>query len=107
MQLIYLLTSLIPKGKVLTYGRLAKLAGLKSLRQVGKLLHQNPHPGKIPCHRVVNTKGQVSRSFAFGGAKAQAKKLEEEGIVVKNGQVDLAQYLWRPKEFLAKNRLIG
>lgn len=95
MDSVYQITSLIPKSKVLTYGKLAKLAKLKSPRQVGRLLHQNPDPDKIPCHRVVNYQGRPASNYAFGGAKAQSVKLKEEGIEFKKGRVNLAKHLWQ------------
>ena len=94
IDLVYKITSSIPKGKVATYGQIANLAGLKSPRQVGKMLHQNPDPDKIPCHRVVNTAGKVAESFAFGGKEGRISKLTQENIKVKNGKVDLKLYQW-------------
>ena len=62
-------------------------------RVVGNILHGNPDPENYPCHRVVNSKGNVAENYAFGGAKAQRKRLESEGIVFqKNGTVDLNKY---------------
>jgi alkylated DNA nucleotide flippase Atl1 len=46
-QLVYHLVSLIPKGKVLTYGRVAEILSFKSKRLVGKILHQNKNPKKF------------------------------------------------------------
>ena len=62
-------------------------------RAVGNALHKNPTPGIIPCHRVVNSQGKLSGSFAFGGETAQEKLLEAEGVEVKNGTVDLKKYI--------------
>jgi O-6-methylguanine DNA methyltransferase len=90
---IYEAVKKIPKGKVATYGQIAKLAGdEKMCRAVGNALHKNPEPDKIPCFRVVNSKGELSGEFAFGGAGAQQKLLEAEGIEVINGKVDLAKF---------------
>ncbi len=90
---IYEAVKKIPRGRVATYGQVAELAGDKKMaRAVGNALHRNPEPGVIPCHRVVNAKGQLSGEFAFGGVGAQAKLLEEEGIQVQNGKVDLEKY---------------
>lgn len=91
---IYQITKKIPKGKVLTYQKLANLAKIKSPRIVGTFLHQNPDPQKIPCHRVVNSQGRLAKHFAFGGITGQAQRLRSEGIAVKNSQVDLEKYLW-------------
>lgn len=91
---VYIVLQTIPKGKVVTYGQIAEYLGNKKLsRAVGNVLHKNPDPDKIPCHRVVNHRGEVSKAYAFGGHQAQRKRLEEEGIVFKtNGTVDLKKY---------------
>ena len=59
---------------------------------VGYALHVNPDPDTIPCHRVVNKDGCVSKAFVFGGANKQTELLEKEGIKLKNGKVDMAIY---------------
>ena len=90
---IYEAVKKIPKGKVATYGQIAELAGDKKMaRAVGNALHKNPDPDSIPCYRVVNAKGELSGEFAFGGAGAQAKLLEKDGIKVIDGKVDLKKY---------------
>lgn len=94
-QSIYNLVSKIPKGKVSTYGQIASILKIKSPRYIGYVLHRNPNPAKIPCHRVVNFKGEVARKYAFGGAKAQKIKLQNEGIIFQNHRLDLKKYLWR------------
>ena len=95
---IYDVVKQIPKGKVATYGLVALLAGNPRLaRVVGYALHVNPEPGVIPCHRVVNRKGEVSVAFAFGGENMQRILLSEEGIeFTPEGKVDLNKYLWKP-----------
>ena len=66
---IYEAVKKIPKGCVATYGQIAELAGNKGMaRAVGNALHRNPDPDSIPCYRVVNSKGELSGAFAFGGA---------------------------------------
>ncbi|SCX08453.1 O-6-methylguanine DNA methyltransferase [Lachnospiraceae bacterium YSD2013] len=90
---IYEAVKKIPKGRVATYGQVAKMAGDKNMaRAVGNALHKNPEPGTIPCHRVVNSKGELAGAFAFGGAGVQADLLAKEGVVVKEGKVDLKQF---------------
>ena len=90
---IYEAVKKIPSGHVATYGQVAELAGDKKMaRAVGNALHKNPDPDNIPCFRVVNAKGELAGEFAFGGARAQAKLLEAEGIEVINGKVDLKKY---------------
>lgn len=90
---IYEAVKRIPKGKVATYGQVAKMAGDKKMaRAVGNALHKNSDPEHVPCYRVVNSKGELSGEFAFGGAGAQARLLQADGIDVKDGKVDLAKY---------------
>ena len=86
----------IPKGKVSTYGRIAKMAGVKSARPVGNWLHTHKQPITIvPCHRVVNAQGGLAINFgAKGKIKTQAKRLRAEGVEVMNNKVDLEKYLW-------------
>lgn len=90
---IYEAVKKIPYGHVATYAQVAEMAGdRKMARAVGNALHRNPDPGTIPCYRVVNSRGELSGEFAFGGAGAQARLLEAEGIEVVNGRVDLKKY---------------
>lgn len=92
-QTIYELLTTIPKGKVVTYGQLAKMAGNAVwARAVGNALHTNPDGDKYPCYKVVNCKGRLSTAYAFGGKEEQKRRLEEEGIAVKNYTVDLNKF---------------
>ena len=85
---VYEFVKNIPRGKVATYGQIALYLGNRNFAQVvGNILHGNPDPEHIPCHRVVNAQGQLSRSYAFGGIEAQRRLLESEGVVFKNDQV--------------------
>lgn len=90
---IYEAVKRIPKGKVATYGQVAKMAGnSKMSRAVGNALHKNPDPDSIPCYRVVNSKGELAGAFAFGGDKVQAKLLMADGIEVIDNKVDLKKF---------------
>ena len=83
----------VPKGKVVTYGEIARAIGNRRMsRQVGWALHVNPKPGEIPCHRVVNRFGELSTAFAFGGVNRQEELLRGEGVEVIDGKVDLSKY---------------
>ena len=94
---IYEAVKRIPYGHVATYAQVAEAAGdRKMARAVGNALHKNPDPGNIPCYRVVNSKGELSGEFAFGGAGAQAKLLRAEGIEVIDGKVDLDRFQVTP-----------
>lgn len=90
---IYEAVKKIPKGKVATYADVAELAGdRKMARAVGNALHKNPDPSTIPCHRVVNSKGELAGEYAFGGAWKQAQILESEGVEIIDGKVNLEKY---------------
>ena len=91
---VYAYLQTIPAGRVTTYGQIARYLGNKNYaRAVGNILHENPDPGRYPCHRVVNSRGQVAENYAFGGGQAQRKRLEAEGIAFEeNGSIDLEKY---------------
>lgn len=90
---IYEAVKKIPAGKVATYGHVAAMAGNpKMSRAVGNALHKNPDPENILCFRVVNSKGELSGAFAFGGENEQKKRLEADGIKVEDGRVELSRY---------------
>ena len=90
---IYEAVKKIPKGHVATYGQIAEMAGdRKMARAVGNALHKNPDPEHIPCFRVVNAKGELAGEFAFGGEGKQAKLLEQDGVKVVDGKVDLQKF---------------
>ena len=90
---IYEAVKKIPKGQVATYADVAEMAGdRKMARAVGNALHKNPDPSTIPCHRVVNSKGELAGEYAFGGAWKQAQILESEGIEITEGKVNLKKY---------------
>lgn len=94
---VYEAVQLIPRGKVATYGQIARMIGApRSSRAVGYALHANPRPGVIPCHRVVSREGRLAPAFAFGGPEIQAQLLESEGVEVSEDfTVDLGKYLWQ------------
>lgn len=93
---IYEAVKKIPYGKVATYAQIGTICGNPYYaRAVGNALHNNPEPDNIPCYRVVNSKGGLTKSFAFGGIDIQAQLLMAEGVEVKDGFVDLSRYQWR------------
>jgi len=93
---VYDLVRQIPAGKVTTYGIIAaRLGHPRASRVIGGALHRNPSPGDIPCHRVVNRKGELAPCFAFGGSQMQRMLLEAEGVSFRpDGTVDLDKCLW-------------
>ena len=85
----------IPRGKVLTYGSIAALAGSpRGARQVTRILHSSSRKHNLPWHRVINSKGKISpRDPVF--YEEQLILLESEGIEfgIKD-QIDFKKYLW-------------
>lgn len=77
---VYRIVKSIPRGKVMTYGAIAKKVGT-SPRVVGNALHKNEEPENIPCHRVVDRNGKLAENYTFGGVSAQKRKLLAEGVV--------------------------
>ena len=89
---VYGYVKTIPKGKVATYGQVAKALGIKDTRKIGWALHANKYLD-VPCHRVVNKEGRLAKNFAFDGEAEQQRRLESEGIVFeKDLYVDLEKY---------------
>jgi len=96
---IYAVVSRIPLGRVATYGQVARLAGLPGhARQVGYALHAMATERPVPWHRVINSRGEISRRSEPGSDAAQRQFLEREGVVFDAaGRVDLARFQWRPR----------
>jgi methylated-DNA-protein-cysteine methyltransferase-like protein len=92
---IYKVVSKIPKGKVLTYKKVAEISGVKNPRVVGFALHANKNPDEIPCHRVIKSNGFLAKGYAYGGIKAQTEKLKKEGVIfLTKDKVDLFKSLY-------------
>lgn len=94
---VYKLVSQIPEGSVATYGQIAAMLGNPlAARAVGDAMRRVPDYVDIPCHRVVNRKGEMSPAYVFGGSEKQREMLENEGVIFKeNGCIDMGRCLWR------------
>jgi len=79
----------VPKGKVISYGGLAKLAK-SSPRGVGSVMRTNPVPWAVPCHRVIHSDGQLGKlGGTVAGTKEKARILQAEGVpFTANGRVN-------------------
>ena len=91
---VWELTKRIPRGKVTTYGEMARRLGMSSPRAVGQALKRNPHAPVVPCHRVVKSDGSIG---GYGGCnpgriREKALLLESESVKVHNKKVDLIRY---------------
>jgi methylated-DNA-protein-cysteine methyltransferase-like protein len=95
---IYAVVRRIPKGRVATYGQVAELAGLpRQARQVGYALAALADT-RVPWHRVLNARGEISQRSDPGPERLQRVLLEREGVGFDaNDRVALARHLWQPR----------
>ena len=85
----------IPRGKVTTYGDLAR-ATKSSPRAIGQVMRNNKHPKIYPCYKVVSSSGHIGGYSGCTKGKMIDKKinlLKKDGIDIKNNRIDLSQYL--------------
>lgn len=98
-QRVYAVVSLIPYGRVTSYGAIAEFLGSKgSARMVGWAMNTS-HQSQlnIPAHRVVNRNGLLTGKQHFGGPEVMKQLLESEGLKVENDMVvDFAEKFWKP-----------
>ena len=86
----------IPRGHVLTYGEVARLAGkARWARRVSQAMRRTPRGVELPWHRVVNAQGLISLPADSHGYREQKHRLEEEGVVFLDGRIDLERYGYR------------
>jgi len=96
---IWAVVGRIPKGRVATYGQVARLAGLPNhARLAGYALHALPDRSPVPWHRVVNAKGELSpRRDGSEHHRLQRVLLEKERVRFdRDGRLDLAALRWKP-----------
>lgn len=99
-QLIYAVVAQVPRGHVATYGQVARLAGMpRHARLVGYALHALATGNRLPWHRIINAKGQISERGDGGVAAAlQRRKLEREGVIFSaSNTIPLSRYQWHPE----------
>lgn len=86
----------IPRGHVLTYGEVARLAGMsRAARRVSQAMRRAPKGMNLPWHRVVNAQGKISFPEDSSGFRRQKDLLEAEGVVFVKGRIDLERYGYR------------
>lgn len=94
---VYRLVQRIPRGKVLTYGALAKALRLPGgARTAGRAMAATPSGKGIPWHRVIGDRGKIL--IRGPHALLQRKLLESEGVAVVEFRVDLKHHLWHPSK---------
>lgn len=87
----------IPRGRVATYGQIARLAGLgRRARMVGYALHRTPDHYDLPWHRVINARGRISFPRDSDQYRKQRDRLVAEDVSFVGERVDLDRYRWRP-----------
>ncbi len=93
---VYRIAQKIPKGRVLSYSRLAMLAGRpRAARIVGSAMSHCPEGSDIPCHRVVRADGSLCEGYEFDIAGLQRELLRSEGVPFRrDGRVDMRLCMW-------------
>jgi methylated-DNA-protein-cysteine methyltransferase related protein len=106
LERIWRAVAAIPRGQVASYGAIARRAGApRRARLVGHALKVAPASLELPWHRVLNAQGRISLPAGSKAHRTQRRLLEEEGVVFRNGRVDIAAtgggdldaLLWRPR----------
>jgi len=86
----------VPKGKVTTYGIIAKKLDTRAYRAVGQACKRNRNAPSIPCHRVVESTGRVGNYSGEGGTGRKIELLSKEGVKIKSGKVEnFEKFLFR------------
>lgn len=94
---VYRLVKLIPRGRVITYGSLARALRLRGgARAAGRAMAATPSGKGIPWHRVLGERGKLLIREPY--ASLQRKLLETEGIALLESRVDLKRHLWTPSQ---------
>jgi methylated-DNA-protein-cysteine methyltransferase-like protein len=94
---VYRVVAAIPRGRVATYGQVARLAGIPRLaRSVGYALSALDSSSSLPWHRVVNAEGKISaRGGNHGAEDTQRIRLEREGVIFDvQGHLNLTEVQW-------------
>lgn len=96
---LYLTLAQVPEGCVVSYGELARLAGLgRAARWVGRTLSQLPEDTRLPWHRVLGAGGRISLPVGSASGDEQRARLRSEGVTILNNRVDIQRHGWRPVE---------
>ena len=91
---VYELARQIPRGRVSSYGRMARLLGEPRWARLVGYAMRACHDPTVPCHRVLRHDGSLAVSFGPAGPELQQALLEAEGVTVSGGRVDMARFGW-------------
>ena len=96
---VYAVLAQVPPGKVVSYGQLARLAGLgRAARWVGRTLSQLPDDSRLPWHRVLSASGRLSLPVESPAGTEQRARLRTEGLILVDDRVDMRRYGWHPSD---------
>jgi len=86
---------LIPRGRVTTYGEIARYLGTDAVRAVGTAVGKNPNAPEVPCHRVVPATGRIGHYSGGEGTPTKIALLRDEGVAVLGEKViDFDHAMW-------------
>lgn len=95
-EMIWQIVAAIPKGRVTSYGQVARIAGYPGhARYVGATLKSLPKNSTLPWYRVVNARGRISFPQGSESYKRQRDRLESEGIVFLNDKISMRKFGWK------------
>lgn len=95
---VYSIVARIPRGKVLTYGAVARLSGnARAARAVGMAMKHNTDMKKVPCHRVVASDGSMCGYSGKDGVDGKIRLLQREGVRFIGRKVDLTFSFWKKR----------
>ena len=102
---VFALVQACPAGRVTTYGWIGKALGYpRGARMIGWIMNESPEG--VPAQRVINSKGELSGSWAFGQQGRMRQLLEAEGVIFSaDERVDLKRYGWDPTRDLSQEEL--
>jgi methylated-DNA-protein-cysteine methyltransferase-like protein len=105
---VWKVTRMIPRGRVTTYGAIARFLGTgRSARVVGWALNaSNSSKVFVPAHRVVNRSGRLTGKIHFGNSSTMQQLLENEGLTIENDQIaDFDLKFWDPsREYPSRSK---
>jgi len=102
-EIVYRQVKRIPRGRVTTYGEIARAAKIRGgARVVGYAMAATPRGRGIPWHRVVGAGGKLIIREPYGSL--QRKLLESEGIEINGARINYKQYGWKPKRAKPRTR---
>lgn len=90
---LFIALAQIPAGRVITYGELARRAGMPNgARLVGRILGELPADSGLPWHRVINAQGKISFAPDSAAFNTQSDRLRQEGVECVGGKIKLSIY---------------